>query len=92
MTNLANDTGAGGSADGGELPDIMDFDFDTPDEASMQLLEDSWLHFCHTIGLQDIPDLRAILAAHDANPPQRPRRHWLVRPFVAAYEWLTTYP
>jgi hypothetical protein len=87
---LPNDTGTGGSAAGGESEELMDFDFDTPNEASMQFLEASWREFCGRVGLKEIPDLRAILAAHDANPPQpRWRRsHWLVRPFVAAYDWL----
>ena len=91
MTNLAKDKARGGPAARGELPPLADFDFDTPDEASMQLLEQAWRRFCGTVGLQETPDLRAILAAHDASPPRRRQRHWLVRPFVAAYDWLNAW-
>jgi len=45
---------------------------DTPDEESMQLLEREWWRFCHSIGLTEMPDIRAILAAPDTNPP----KHW----------------
>ena len=85
---LSNDAGTGGSAAGGESMALPDFD--TPNEAAMQLLEASLREFCGRVGLKEIPDFRAILAAHDAHPPQpRWRRsHWLVRPFVAAYDWL----
>ena len=85
---LSNDTGTGGSAAGGESMELPDFD--TPNEAAMQLLEASWQEFCGRVGLKEIPDFRAILAAHDADPPEARshRSHWLVRPFIAAYDWL----
>jgi hypothetical protein len=58
----------------------------------MQLLEESWRRFCGAIGLQEIPDIRATLAAYDAANPPKARRHWLVRPFAAAYDWFRRYP
>jgi len=91
MTNLAKNGAAGGSAADAESPPLPTFDFDTPDEASMQLLEEGWRRFCGTVGLREIPDLRTLLAAHDAKPPRPQRKsHWLVRPFVAVYSWLNT--
>ena len=84
---------------GGEPPGrpptrpMWELDFDTPNEDSMQFLEEQWSRFCKRIGLQEVPDIRAILAAYDAAPPRPKRRsHWLVRPFVAAYRWLNTHP
>lgn len=87
MTNVANDTGAGKYAFENESKDMSNIDFDNPNEESMQLLEESWRRFCGSIGLKEIPDIRAALAAYDAAHPPKPRRHWLVRPFVAVYDW-----
>jgi hypothetical protein len=70
---------------------MENIDFDTPNEESMQLLEESWGRFCASIGLKEVPDIRAALAAHDAATPSAPRRHWLVRPFVAVYAYLRGY-
>jgi hypothetical protein len=86
----SNDTPPFGSA-GGESVELPDFD--TPNEAAMQLVEASWGEFCGRIGLKEIPDFRAILAAHRANPPQPRWRwsHWLVRPFVAFNDWFKAY-
>lgn len=91
-TNLAHDGAGHHTAEGRGSRPLPNMDFDTPDEESMQLLEESWLRFCRSIGLKgDIPDIRADLAARKANPPAPPRRHWLVRPFVAIYDWFTDY-
>lgn len=91
MTNLADDRNAGGSPSGSGPKTMENIDFDNPNEESMQLLEDSWRQFCAAIALKDVPDIRAIVAAHDANPPQPARRHWLVRPFVALYKYFGEY-
>ena len=57
----------------------------------LAVLEESWRRFCAGIALKEVPDIRAILAAHDAKPPQPQRRHWIVRPFVAFYAWFGDY-
>lgn len=91
MTNLADKKIAGGSVPPQKSPTMENIDFDTPNEESMQLLEESWSRFCAGIGLKEIPDIRAVLAAHDAASPAAPRRHWLVRPFVAVYAYFRNY-
>ena len=91
MTNLADDRRTGGSPNGRESQTMENIDFDNPNEESMQLLEESWRRFCERIALKEVPDIRAILAAHDAATPTPARRHWLVRPFVALYEWFGDY-
>lgn len=90
-TNLAKSTVARPSTTKRELQDL---DFDTPNEESMEFLEDEWRQFCHSIGLKgEIPDIRAILAAEDKTPkPHGRQSHWLVRPFVAVYDWLRAHP
>ena len=106
-TNLARDGAAAGSQDpaqsgeaepqGGAAPrarrPLPNFDFDTPDEASMQFLEEQWRRFCGSIGLEgEIPDIRAIVAAQRTNPPPTRRRsHKLVRPFSALSDWLKAH-
>ena len=91
MTNAAEDDaneGLGAADAGRELPN---FDFETPDEASMQFLEGQWLRFCRRIGLRgDVPDIRAILAAKAARAPTK-QGHPLVRPFVALRDWFDEY-
>lgn len=67
------------------------FDFDNPDEATMAWLDAQWRRFCVAIGLREIPDIRALAAARRPEPPRPARRHWLVRPFRATYEWLHVY-
>ena len=91
MTNLADDKRAGGSPAGRGSQTMENIDFDNPNEESMQLLEDSWRRFCEGIALKDVPDIRAILAAHDAAVAPPAPRHWLVRPFVAFYKWFGDY-
>jgi hypothetical protein len=70
---------------------MENIDFDNPNEESMQLLEESWRRFCEGIALKEVPDIRAILAAHDAATPPPAPQHWLVRPFVAFYKWFGDY-
>jgi hypothetical protein len=91
MTNLAERKTTGGPAANPGSPTMENIDFDTPNEESMQLLEQSWKRFCGSIGLEEVPDIRAILAAHDAATPSVPRRHWLVRPFAAVYAYFRNY-
>ena len=91
MTNLADDKNTGGSPADRWSQTMENIDFDNPNEESMQFLEESWRRFCAGIALKEVPDIRAILAAHDANPPQSKRRHWLVRPFVAFHAWFGDY-
>jgi hypothetical protein len=91
MTNLADDKRTGGSPAGHGSQTMENIDFDNPNEESMQLLEESWRRFCEGIALKEVPDIRAILAAHDAATPAPARRHWLVRPFVAFYKWFGDY-
>jgi len=89
-TNLTRDAEAGEPPERRDSRPLPNFDFDTPDEDSMQLLEESWGRFCRSIGLdKDIPDIRAILAARKTSPPPQRRPHWLVRPFVAIYDRFT---
>ena len=90
MTNLAQKKTSDGAAANRGSETMENIDFDTPNEESMQLLEESWRRFCGGIGLQETPDIRAILAAHDA-APSVPRRHWLVRPFAAIYAYFCDY-
>ena len=91
-TNLARDVAAGKLPQRRASRPLPNMDFDTPDEESMQLLEESWLRFCRSIGLQgEVPDIRAALAARKANPPAPRRPHWLVRPFVAMYDYFTNF-
>ena len=93
MTNLADDKRTGESPSGRGSQTMENIDFDNPNEESMQLLEESWRRFCAGIALKEVPDIRAILAAHDAATPALApaRRHWLVRPFVAFYQWFGDY-
>ena len=91
-TNPTRDVATGETPERRASRPVSDLDFDTPDEDAMQLLEESWRRFCGSIGLTgDIPDIRAILSARKADPPPQRRRHWLVRPFVAMYDWFTDY-
>jgi hypothetical protein len=94
MTNVAEDNTSGGPHARALPRELPNFDFKTPDEASMRFLEDQWLRFCRDIGLEgDVPDIRAILAAKYARAaaPRQHRRHWLVRPFVAVYHFFNEY-
>ena len=91
MTNLADDKRTGGSPAERGSQTMEDIDFDNPNEESMQLLGESWRRFCDGIALKEVPDIRALLAAHDAATPPPVPRHWLVRPFVAFYEWFGDY-
>lgn len=91
MTNLADDRRTGESPTGRGSKTMENIDFENPNEESMQLLEESWRRFCEGIALKEVPDIRAILAARAAATPARARRHWLVRPFVALYEWFGDY-
>jgi hypothetical protein len=89
-TNLTRDAAAAEPPERRASRPSPNCDFDTPDEESMQLLEESWRRFCRSLGLTgDVPDIRASLAARKANPPPQRRAHWLVRPFVAIYDWFT---
>jgi hypothetical protein len=83
-----------GAAAPSKRRELPKFDFDTPDEASMQFLEEQWRRFCGTIGLEgEIPDIRAIVAARRTNPPPTRRRsHKLVRPLAALSDWLKGHP
>lgn len=94
MTNAAKHKGTGTSGADGPPREIHTLNFETPDEASMQFLEEQWLRFCRNIGLKgDVPDIRAIVAEKAARAEKLPerRRHWLVRPFVAACHWFNEY-
>jgi|SRR5690242_12922217 len=95
-TNLAKNGAVGPSAgSGGTRRRLPNFDFDTPDEESMQFLEEQWLRFCRSVGLAgEVPDIRAIVAARKIQPPPPPPRrtsHWLVRSFVAVRDWLNAH-
>ena len=91
-TNLARN--GRGSKPTAPARDFQDIDFEAPDEESMQLIEEHWRRFCRTIGLEgDIPDIRETFATKYTEPAPRWRRaHWLVRPFVAVYDWLNSHP
>ena len=92
-TNLASDQAVPGTNAGPPARRALpNFDFETPDEESMQFLEAQWRRFCNKVGLQEVPDIRAILAAKYAAPPPRRRSHWLVRPFLAVYHWFNAHP
>jgi hypothetical protein len=104
-TNLAKDAAGARSREGAaDAPDSdtvrrtrrvpPKLDFDTPDEESMQFIEDQWRKFCRSVGLEgDIPDIRAIAAARKTRLPRGGRQsHWLVRPFFAVHRWFKTYP
>lgn len=91
-TNLAKQRDETPSPNGVDPAARASIDPDTP-EAEMRLLEEEWRRFCGAIGLAEIPDIRATLAAGATEPRRRPRpSHWLVRPFVAVYDWFTTHP
>jgi len=91
-TNLAKDHS--GAKPAAPKRDFQDLNFDTPDEESIQFLEEQWERLCRSIGLEgEIPDIREAFASENTEPPPRGRRsHWLVRPFVAAYDWLNAHP
>jgi len=94
MTNAAKHNSSGTSGADGPPREIHTLNFKTPDEASMQFLEEQWLVFCREYGLKgDVPDLRAIVAARAARAQMHPESRWrrLVRPFVAAYHWFTDF-
>jgi hypothetical protein len=91
MTNAAEDAANEGPDAADAQRELPNFDFETPDEASMQFLEEQWLRFCRRIGYQgEVPDIRAILAAKAASAPER-GVHPLVRPFVAVRDWFEDY-
>ena len=69
MTNRADDRRTGKSPTGRGSQTMENIDFDNPNEESMQLLEESWRRFCEAIGLEEVPDIRTILSAHDAAKP-----------------------
>lgn len=95
---LAEPASSGGSTAGSEARraprDMKDYNFETPDEESMQFLEEQWQRFCRSIGLEgDIPDVRAALAAERTALPVRPVPvPLLVRPFAAVRRWLRGFP
>jgi hypothetical protein len=102
-TNLARDAaraagtegeGAHQSSEARNARTIADLDFETPDEASMQFLEEQWRRFCKSIGLEgEVPDIRGVFAAEGTSPTltgQQSRK--LVRPFAALSRWLNGYP
>jgi hypothetical protein len=101
-TNLAHDVAPTRSAEGSPEPSasgearrkLPNFDFVTPDEESLRFAEEQWLRFCRSIGLEgDVPDIRPVFLARDAQPPRRRRAsHWLVRPFVALFDFLNDHP
>lgn len=91
MKNAAEDQAHKGPEAAEARLELPNFDFETPDEDSMQFLEAQWLKFCRRIGYQgEIPDIRAILAAKAARAAER-RPHPLVRPFVALRDWFEDY-
>ena len=94
MTNAAKHNAGGTPDTAGSPRPIRDLNFETPDEDSMQFLEEQWLRFCRRAGLEgEVPDIRAILAekAARAQVVSKRRRHWLVRPFVAVYDWFNEF-
>ena len=106
-TNLARDRAGAGSTEPEEDCAVgsgaprrgrrmhAKLDFENPDEATMQFLEEQWVRFCRSAGLEgEVPDIRAILAekAARAQAVRKRRRHWLVRPFAAVADWLKGHP
>jgi hypothetical protein len=48
------------------------------DEESIRMLEDQWAKFCHSIGLEQVPDIRETVARRASEPPRkRGWRDWL---------------
>lgn len=107
-TNLARDVfaaqakatpkeeaGEPGSGPGRSAPRLLsEFDFENPDEKTLQFIEEQWVRFCRSVGLEcEVPDIRATFTAPDAEWPTRRRKlHWLVRPFAAVRDWFITHP
>ena len=97
-TNLAHDASGAGRSKGGEAADsgyaLEEYNFEAPDEKTIQYLEKQWLRFCRSIGLEgEVPDIRAVIAAQATRPaPTPPPSHPLARPFLAASRWLKAHP